>query len=334
MEISMDLISVIIPVYNTEEYLDSCIESVLNQSYKELEIIIVNDGSTDNSLEVIRKYAEKDARIKVIDKVNEGVSCARNTALKASKGKYIQFVDSDDLLDLSMLEKLHTSMVKSGADIAVCGIKQQYTDRVVERKVTNAECSKQIAELGKYLYSFDVTASSVNKLYKRQILGNEFYPEGLSTCEDLVFNRYAFANAKSIVLLPELLYINRQRKDSACHRVLTKELVAEHYQAINRASQLNLKTDDKTTGIYWDMVPALLLFTLANAVMLQENKDNAEVLKYLVENEAFWKYYDMVVLDGKKAQVKKKMLSFLLKHKMFKFAILISKVYDSIKKNN
>lgn len=330
----MDLISVIIPVYNTKEYVGRCIESILNQSYTKLEVIIVNDGSTDGSLDVINKYAQQDSRIKVIDKINEGVSKARNTALSEANGQYVQFVDSDDFLELCLIEKMHDAIVKSGADIAICGIRQQFADRAVERRVTDKERVVNACELKEYLYSFDITASSVNKLYKHDLLEEVFYPKHLSTCEDLVFNRYLFAKASQIVMLPQILYINCQRQDSACHRILTPKLIDEHYSAIELISSISIKTDNIVCRMYWDMVPALLLFTLTNAVMLQKQKDNYKVLQYLVENKLFWNYYNIIVLKDKKAQIKKRILTLLLKHKMYRLAIQISSLYDLIKRNN
>ena len=101
------MISVIIPIYNVEKYLTKCIESVINQTYKNLEIILVNDGSTDNSKEIIDKYSSIDSRIKVINKKNGGLSDARNVGIELAKGEYITFLDSDDWIELNMYEKLY-----------------------------------------------------------------------------------------------------------------------------------------------------------------------------------------------------------------------------------
>lgn len=328
----MDLISVIIPVYNTKEYVGRCIESILNQSYTKLEVIVVNDGSTDGSLDVINKYAQQDSRIKVIDKINEGVSKARNTALSEANGMYVQFVDSDDFLEVCSIEKMHDAIVKSGADIAICGIRQQFADRAIERRVTDKELVVNACELKEYLYSFDITASSVNKLYKHELLEGMFYPEQLTTAEDFVFNRYLFAKSSKVVLLPQLLYINYQRETSACHRIFTKKLIDENYLAIRTASQIPIRSNDSKALFYWNMVPALLLFTVTHAVILKKQQNSDKILRYLVENEYFWEYYNLVVFKDKKAQIKNNMLAFLLKHKLYKTAIWISSLYDNIKR--
>ena len=111
-------ISVIIPVYNVEQYLRECLESVINQTLSELEIICINDGSTDSSLDILREYEQKDNRIIVINKDNEGQAAARNIGISMAKGEYIGFLDSDDYIDSNFYEKLYNAAKKYKADIA------------------------------------------------------------------------------------------------------------------------------------------------------------------------------------------------------------------------
>ena len=113
----MKKISVIVPVYNTEEYIEKCINSITGQTYKNLEIIVVNDGSTDNSLNILKSLQSKDSRIRIINQENKGVSAARNTGLDNTTGEYIAFVDSDDYLEKNMYEKMLKYMGESGADL-------------------------------------------------------------------------------------------------------------------------------------------------------------------------------------------------------------------------
>ena len=112
-------ISVIIPVYNTEKYLNECLDSIVNQTLSDIEIICVNDGSTDNSLAILESYAKKDNRITVISQENNGQGSARNLGLKNSSGNYICFIDSDDYVDLNMLEKLYDNVILNNSDIVV-----------------------------------------------------------------------------------------------------------------------------------------------------------------------------------------------------------------------
>ena len=114
------LISVIVPIYNSEKYLEQCIESIINQKYSNLEIILVNDGSVDGSLKICEKYAKKDNRIKVIDKKNEGVSVARNVGMEVSSGQWISFIDSDDWIDPDMFEKMLAKSKDDDFDVIMC----------------------------------------------------------------------------------------------------------------------------------------------------------------------------------------------------------------------
>ena len=166
------LITVIIPVYNTEKYLDKCIKSVINQTYKNLEIIIVNDGSTDNSLNYIQKCKKQDNRIKIINKANGGLSSSRNKALDIHKGKYISFIDSDDYVDSNFIEELYNNLINTNSDISVCnyyntinGIDyfKKYENFVLEGK------DKYKYLLGKFS---ELTIISCNKLYKEEIFKN------------------------------------------------------------------------------------------------------------------------------------------------------------------
>ena len=116
----MDLISVIIPIYNVEQYLKECLESVINQTYRNLEIILVDDGSKDKSGKICDEYKNKDERIKVVHKENGGLSDARNAGMKIATGKYIQFIDSDDFIDKDMIETLYNLIIENEADISMC----------------------------------------------------------------------------------------------------------------------------------------------------------------------------------------------------------------------
>ena len=117
-----ELISVIVPVFNVEKYLERCVETIVNQTYKNLEIILVNDGSTDNSGELCDELAKKDNRIKVVHKENGGLSDARNTGERESTGEYIIFIDSDDYIHHEMLNTLYTQIVEKNADVSICGV--------------------------------------------------------------------------------------------------------------------------------------------------------------------------------------------------------------------
>ena len=115
------MISIVVPIYNSEKWLEKCVKSLINQTYQDIEILLINDGSKDRSLEICNEYAKKDNRIVVIDKENEGVSATRNLGIKKAQGEFIQFVDSDDYADVQMCEKLLNAI--ENVDLVVCGLK-------------------------------------------------------------------------------------------------------------------------------------------------------------------------------------------------------------------
>ena len=117
-------ISVVLPVYNVANYLRKCLDSLVNQTFEDFEVICVNDGSTDSSREILAQYAQKDSRIKIVDKKNGGLSSARNAGMKVAQGEYYSFIDSDDWIDETMLEKLYNSMVSLDTDISICAVHQ------------------------------------------------------------------------------------------------------------------------------------------------------------------------------------------------------------------
>lgn len=206
------LISVIVPVYKTEQYLDRCVESIVNQTYQNLEIILVDDGSPDNCPQMCDDWAKKDERIKVIHLENGGVANARNQGLKIANGEYIGFVDGDDWIEDRMYEILQNNMVDNDADISVCGYQINVENDVAAniRQVSQFDSLKQICT-GDYKYGV-----LWNKLYKSSVVQNHEMPN-LVCCEDLVFNYYVFKNAKTVIECDSKLYHYFQNKDSTVH---------------------------------------------------------------------------------------------------------------------
>ena len=130
----MDLVSVIVPVYNTEKYIGECIESILHQTYKNIELVLVNDGSTDGSLEICERYGQIDQRIRVISKTNSGASDARNLGMCTASGQYICFVDSDDMLKSKCIEVLYNGIISDDVDAAFCNFEYCYDGRLIKKK--------------------------------------------------------------------------------------------------------------------------------------------------------------------------------------------------------
>ena len=128
-----DLISIIIPIYNAQKYLKECIDSALNQTYKEIEIILIDDGSTDYSGKICDSYAEKDKRVKVIHNENQGVSVSRNIGIKEAKGLYITFMDADDFVSEQYVEILYRLIKNDDSEVSIIGNDEQYEGKIIKR---------------------------------------------------------------------------------------------------------------------------------------------------------------------------------------------------------
>lgn len=214
-------ISVVVPVYNVENYLNECLESILQQTYHELEVILVDDGSTDRSGELCEEWKKKDKRIQVIHQSNQGLSEARNRGLEHITGKYVAFVDSDDILHPQMYEHLADALQAEQADVAICketlfwGDKPQfkcgdrYEIQAVEDKI----------RLLTHMTDDWITTIDVvwNKLYKKELLEGICFPKG-KLSEDVYFQIDVLLRANKAVWLDEKLYGYRQRTGSIMHQ--------------------------------------------------------------------------------------------------------------------
>ena len=203
----MPLISIIVPVYNSQLFLNNCLDSLIKQSYNNIEIILVDDGSTDSSAEICDEYATIDNRIKVIHKTNEGVSCARNTGLDNCKGDYIAFVDSDDCVEKDYIETMYERMVFDNVDIVICnydiiddnnGFCYNHCFNINGVYNTNSF-------LANYLSLNIETDECWGKLYKASVLSNVRF-EKYYMAEDSLFVFECLTNSKSVSILNEKLY--------------------------------------------------------------------------------------------------------------------------------
>lgn len=210
-------VSIIVPVYNNEKYLEKCINSIVKQTLKEIEIILVDDGSTDKSLNILKNYESKDKRIKVLSQVNMGPSCARNKGLHIAKGEYVGFVDSDDWIDLDFYEKLYNAAKKYNADISVAGIKRhrsykwKYHLQINKEEFTDDKNKKfllcdvpdkcypvnkiyKLSKLNQYNILFEPGVYFEDRLFTAQVL---VYLDGLVTVPNIYYNYWT--NPNSIV---------------------------------------------------------------------------------------------------------------------------------------
>lgn len=198
-------ISIIIPVYNVERYLPKCLESVLGQTYQDLEVILVDDGSPDHCGRICDEYARRDRRVRVIHRQNGGLSAARNTGLAAAGGAYLGFVDSDDWIEPDMYEYLMQGLQRANADVAVCGLYDCYRDKIHGRGPEKEMVCGTEKALGLLLKNDEIQNSACNKLYRRELFEGIVFPEGRAY-EDLAIMDQVFVKAKRVALLPERKY--------------------------------------------------------------------------------------------------------------------------------
>jgi glycosyltransferase involved in cell wall biosynthesis len=223
------LVSVIIPLYNNEIYFPDCLKSILMQSYKNIEIIIIDDGSKDDSGKIADEFAKQDSRIKVIHKENEGVSKARNLGLQFSNGEYICFVDSDDILDQLFIEKLYNCITQYKCDIAICEM-QFVTVSGDKRTITGGtNYRSQLIQIDSN-YCFERGEQHLcacAALYNREVIGNIQFNEKIFIGEDALFHNQVMLNSKFVYFLSEKLYFYIMHDDSCFKRSYTSRRFTE-----------------------------------------------------------------------------------------------------------
>lgn len=215
----MDLISVIVPGYNVEKYLDRCMNSIVNQTYKNIEIIVVDDGSTDSSGKICDYYEQSDDRFKVIHKKNEGLGYARNTGLENSSGKYVVFVDSDDYIEKDMIQNLYDDLISKHADTCIGGFKRIYSDKIIRfMNPFSGKCfsgnsiidSVLVKMFGKERNPSDYLEMSVWKiLFSNEIIRehNIFFPsERELISEDIIFDLDYYKYATKVYMSKTIGY--------------------------------------------------------------------------------------------------------------------------------
>lgn len=213
-------ISVVLPVYNVEKYIAECLDSLLNQTFKNFEVIAINDGSTDKSKEIVESYIGKDINLKIINQNNGGLSKARNTGIKNSNGEYILFLDSDDMLDSTAIEKLYTKANKNKLDLVVFEPLrfEDETRRIDERVAERLNIyDKDIMDINEYLIGAKKKCllMSTLHLYNSKLLKNNnlYFVDGILH-EDELHSLTSYKYVKKVGYINEKLYLRRFRKDS------------------------------------------------------------------------------------------------------------------------
>lgn len=213
-------ISIIIPVYNAEKFLSNCLDSIINQSYSDFEIIIVDDGSTDRSRDIYLKYSELDSRIKILQQENKGVSIARNIGIKESKGEFLVFIDSDDIIKNDMLMIMFEEITKKNADIAFCGFevkgsKSRLNDTQNLIETCRGESPKVISNNEAIIRTISTNPNKIlygyiwRNMYRADIIkkNNITFSEKIKISEDFMFILEVLNRCKKVVIIPKNLYV-------------------------------------------------------------------------------------------------------------------------------
>ena len=279
-----ELISVIIPIYNVEHYLEKSVESVINQSYENLEIILVDDGSTDDSGKLCDKIAKKDERIKEIQKKNGGISDARNVGIEKANGKYLGFIDSDDYIDEFFYETLYAILKKYNSDISMCNYKKVYTDS--EENNTESEHKEQVFDskqaLRELLLFGKIENYVWNKLYKKDVFTKVRYPVG-KKMEDLGTTYLTIKNSKTVVVTDYIGYFYRQRKGSIMSNS-NSNLIRDTRDMVNKRYNDLILTDK-------DLINELTINRLTFIKYYYEDIGKLKDKKILSEFNGEYKFY-------------------------------------------
>lgn len=213
------LISIIVPVYNADKYLDVCISSILNQTYKKYEVILVNDGSKDNSLIICEKYKNKDKRVFLFSKDNGGVSSARNMGLSKASGEFVCFIDSDDFVSKEFLKILIDNINETNSDISVCGIEKtsrnEHKDEIGNIKTNKYSVFNKLDSYEEMIHNSQFAGYSCNKLYRMSLIKKMNYLFKGFMIEDFEFNSRLLNYCKKTVFTPTKLYYYYVNNDSA-----------------------------------------------------------------------------------------------------------------------
>lgn len=277
------LISVIIPVYNVETYLDRCVQSVVNQEYSILDIILVDDGSTDSSGRKCDEWSAKDNRIRVIHKKNGGLSSARNCGIEAAAGEYFAFVDSDDWIHKSMIR----SMVHyiDCADVVCCGLLHATDEHSVPAEwFTEPVCLNKEQFLDLLVENKRVTSHVWNKLYPREVFACLRFPEG-RLYEDIHIAHKIFQRVERVFVLPQAYYYYYSRNNSISNVVKLRNQLEWMYALRERAEDLKGDKPQYQNMIHAQMAVAISLALVQNSYTEQEknacNKELDDVQSFL-----------------------------------------------------
>ena len=315
----MEKVSIVLPVYNSDSTLEKCIKSIINQSYKNIEIIIINDGSIDDSIKIIEDLKRKDERIKVLNKKNEGVSKARNDGISIASGKYIQFVDADDILEENITYELVKVLEKNDVDLAFCGYKIEYIDKKIVEfyGIANSYQGKP-KDLIENLFNESLLFMIWNKLYKKDLIKNDFNEE-LSLGEDALFNLEYLKRCNRICSVNLPLYCYRLSRSSGLHLKFSMEDYKTDVLLYKKIKEITPNTL-VSENIYLDSVQRTIQRMIFTSKL--SKKDEKMLIKRAINNSFMVYALNNNTFEG----IQHRLFVFLFKKQWITILIVIMKL--------
>lgn len=341
-------VSIIVPIYNMEKYLNRCIESILNQDYKNIELILVNDGSIDNSIGICNEYKKMSNIVKVIDKKNGGVSSARNVGIDVSTGEWIMFVDPDDYLKPNIVSTLVKNIDEKN-DIICCScvvdVDNKYinssffkTDFVAQ---TIDEKKKMFLQLIDFKYKQDNAYTAIGvpwgKIYRKNFLSinNLYFDTKLKRMQDNIFNTYAFYFANSIKYINKSLYVyNYEHMKTSIFEYTWKDIEITNAKAYAR-QQVLIKTglinDLDIYSFYINELSIFLTKVIKDIVLSVDNNYTKKERKKYIEEICRSDIYKDLINKISIVDMKQKVIIFMIKHKCWNLIYIMFKLYKIVK---
>ena len=338
----MDKISIIVPIYNCEKYLKRCLESIINQTYNNLEIILLNDGSSDNSLKIIKEYKKKDNRIIVIDKKNTGVSDTRNIGIQKASGKYICFCDSDDVLELKYIEIMHKTIKEKNVDLVKCNYKViDENNKFISSGNVSDICYKYLNKnkirdniIPKCLIG-EIPCFSYLLMIKKDKLLVE-YPIDIAMMEDVVFYIRLLLSVNNIYVIDDELYTIMFNSEGATNNIKNYERNILNILEVNTYIQKelesnNLKNDINVENLNINNLNAISDFIFKHYLL----GDNTIKLCKQIRND---KFIDIIKNTNiNKINIQRRIILILIKNKLFitlRLYFILRKVIYLLRRKN
>lgn len=327
-----ELVSIIIPVYNVEKYLKRCLESVMNQTYKNIEIICINDGSTDRSLKILENYKIQDNRIKVFSQENKGLSETRNRGINLAEGKYIFFIDSDDWIPNSAIENLIKQITNKSIDVVIGGISKIYKKNKEDIVLKKEKIEYTLDEYMAFaLKEKKFLAIVCNKMFKKEIISNKNlkFEKGV-LYEDFLFTMQYLKECKKIAILDKSIYnYFFIREDSIINKINNKDLDA--LKSIKKIEKVLEETEIINSKLFKNYIFEWIMSATVSKLFKFGNKQEIVIYRDVLKKDKIFKKYYKYYLKNSNLNYKK-LISYVFVNNLTCFLILsyIYKIYKKI----